>query len=112
MNNTIMNNTIMNNTIMNNTIMNNTIMNNTIMNSNEELTLAVETIIGLFRHYQISIPNLSSCWIEYLELKKRHCSKLDIEQSLYVLDAMASGYKDLKLEDLTRLLTYSASMAL
>ena len=72
--------------------------------------LKAATMIELFIFFRDSHPNLSKCWIEYLELKKRHCSNKDIEQSLLVLYNIAAGCKDLKREDIVRLLLYDISI--
>jgi hypothetical protein len=73
-------------------------------------TLKAVTMIELFSSFRSSHPNLTDLWITYLELKKRHCSNKDIEQSLLVLYNIAAGCKDLKREDIVRLLLYDISI--
>jgi hypothetical protein len=70
----------------------------------------IETIIDLFKLFCNTHPNIAHTWIAYLGLKKRHYAKDDIEQAMSVLNNLYLGLKDIKRDDLMRLLLYSASM--
>ena len=80
-------------------------------------TITAETMIYLFGSFRTSHPNLTELWITYLGLKKRHCdvnasiNRKDIDHGLLVLYNIAAGCKDLKREDIVRLLLYDASIA-
>jgi hypothetical protein len=75
-------------------------------------------IIDNFKLCSNTHPNLSHCWISYLELKKRHYNSNTqtpelvniIEQSKIVLNKIKSGHCDLKKEDIKRLILYSMSI--
>ncbi len=67
-------------------------------------------LIEKFNSYCISHPNLTECWLTYLELKKRHYSEPLVEQCEQVLTQMASGCDDLKQEDIVRILLYKRSL--
>jgi hypothetical protein len=70
-------------------------------------SILVDSIIERFKRYRSSHPNLSNCWLAYLELKKRHYSDLDIAQGHRVLDCIENGYPDLSRNDMIRVLLYS-----
>ena len=72
----------------------------------------MEEIIQQFKLYRTSHPNLSHCWIAYLELKKRHYDEFIVRQCRDVLDLLERGYPDLKEEDIVRLLVYKQSLSL
>jgi len=80
-------------------------------------TITAETMIYLFSDFKSSHPNLTELWITYIGLKKRHCdvnasiNRKDIDRGLLVLYNIAAGCKDLKREDIVRLLLYDASIA-
>lgn len=69
-------------------------------------------ILCLFNHYRISHPNLSECWMSYLELKKRHYDVFDILQCKKVLTLIENGYPDLNRNDMVRLLLYNHSCSI
>lgn len=69
-------------------------------------------LIQQFNLYRESHPNLSQCWIAYLELKKRHYDEIIEQQCRLVLDSLAQGYADLKKEDIVRLLLYKRSVSI
>ena len=68
-------------------------------------------LIQQFNLYRESHPNLSQCWIAYLELKKRHYDEFIEQQCRDVLDSLERGYADLKKEDIVRLLVYKQSLS-
>lgn len=73
----------------------------------------MENRIEEFKMYSISHPNLSRCWIDYLELKKRHYDARANEilmQSRTVLDWCEKGCSDLEENDIIRLLLYKRSV--
>ena len=70
----------------------------------------MDELIQEFNLYRTSHPNLSQCWIAYLELKKRHYDEFIVRQCRHVLDSLAQGYADLKEEDIVRLLLYKRSI--
>lgn len=72
----------------------------------------MEELIQQFKLYRASHPNLSHCWIAYLELKKRHYDGFIEQQCRAVLELLAQGYADLKEEDIVRLLVYKQSLSL
>ena len=74
-------------------------------------SIIVDSILERFRHYRNSHPNLSHCWLAYLELKKRHCSEMDLSQGTSVLNCIENGYPDLNRNDMIRLLLYKHSIA-
>jgi hypothetical protein len=71
---------------------------------------AMDTIIDKFKLYSLSHPNLSSCWITYLALKKRHYDKNLLEQCEAVLDSLKNGYTDLTRNDIVSVLFYKRSV--
>ena len=76
------------------------------------LDTILDNILDRFNHYRISHPNLSQCWIAYLELKKRHYSELDLSQGNKVLSFIENGYPDLNRNDMIRLLLYKHSLSI
>jgi hypothetical protein len=80
-------------------------------------TITAETMIDLFSSFRTSHPNLTDIWITYLGLKKRHCgvnatiNSRDIDHGLLTLYNIAAGCKDLKREDIVRILLYDASIS-
>jgi hypothetical protein len=72
--------------------------------------LIAATMIDLFNSFRHSHPNLTDLWINYLGLKKRHYTDADLDQGLLVLYNIAAGCKDLKREDIVRLLIYDVSL--
>ncbi len=72
----------------------------------------MEELIQQFKLYRASHPNLSHCWIAYLELKKRHYDGFIEQQCRTVLGLLEQGYADLKEEDIVRLLVYKQSLSL
>ena len=72
----------------------------------------MEELIQQFNLYRTSHPNLSHCWIAYLELKKRHYDGFIEQQCHAVLELLEQGYADLKEEDIVRLLVYKQSLSL
>lgn len=71
----------------------------------------MDSIIDQFKMYRFSHPNLSQCWIAYLELKKRHYDAGHHDENLsnhcfQVLDLLANGSADLPHDDIVRLLLY------
>jgi hypothetical protein len=72
----------------------------------------MDELIEQFNLYRNSHPNLSQCWIAYLELKKRHYDELIAQQCRAVLELLALGYLDLKEEDIVRLLLYKRSVCI
>ena len=75
-------------------------------------SILVDSILERFNYYRISHPNLSNCWLAYLELKKRHYSEIDLSQGCRVLACIENGYPDLNRNDMIRLLLYSISAAI
>lgn len=75
----------------------------------------MDSIIDQFKMYRFSHPNLSKCWLAYLELKKRHYDEGHYDENLsnhclQVLDLLANGYADLPNDDIVRLLLYYNSI--
>jgi len=70
----------------------------------------MDLLINQFKQYQVSHPNLSDCWIAYLELKKRHYSEILALQAAHVLEAIKNGYADLNKRDIIRLFLYKEVM--
>ena len=70
----------------------------------------METIIEQFKKYSISHPNVSYCWISYLELKKKHYDAITVKQSNYVLSMLENGYTDLNEKDILSILLYKQSL--
>ena len=72
----------------------------------------MEELIQQFKLYRTSHPNLSHCWIAYLELKKRHYDGFIEHQCRAVLDLLERGYPDLKEEEIVQVLLYKQSLSL
>jgi len=72
----------------------------------------MDVLIQQFKLYRASHPNLSHCWIAYLELKKRHYDGFIEQQCRAVLELLEQGYPDLKEEDIVRILMYKQSQKL
>ena len=72
--------------------------------------ILVDPIIERFKTYRTSHPNLSHCWLAYLELKKRHYSEIDLSQCARILANIENGYPDLNRDDMIRLLLYKHSI--
>ena len=70
----------------------------------------MDSIIERFKLYRQSHPNLSTCWLAYLELKKRHYDERLFTQCSAVLDQMARGCGDMKEKDIVGLLLYKRSI--
>ena len=70
----------------------------------------IDTIIERFKTYSISHPNLSHCWVAYLELKKRHYADFDLSEGERVLACIENGCTDLKRNDMVRLFLYKQSI--
>jgi hypothetical protein len=73
----------------------------------------METRIEEFKMYAQSHPNLSRCWINYLELKKRHYDGRAAEilnQSSAVLNWCEKGCSDFEENDIIRILLYKRSV--
>ena len=70
----------------------------------------MDTIIEQFKKYSISHPNLSDCWISYLEPKKRHYDETIEKQCNYVLSMLENGYNDLNKKYILTLLIYKQSL--
>ena len=68
--------------------------------------LIAATMIEVFNSFRHSHPNLTDLWITYLGLKKRHYTDGDLDQGVLVLCNISAGCKDLKREDIVRLLLY------
>jgi hypothetical protein len=66
-------------------------------------------LIEQFNLYRYSHPNLSTCWIAYLGLKKRHYDENIRIKCVHVLGLLEDGCADLKKEDIVRLLLYKQS---
>jgi hypothetical protein len=67
-------------------------------------------LIETFKLYRSSHPNLTSCWLAYLELKKRHYDEQMVQQCETVLARIANGCADFTNEDIVRLLLYKRSV--
>jgi hypothetical protein len=67
-------------------------------------------MLDQFKLYQHSHPNLSHCWIAYLELKKRHCDEIIIQQCVSVLEQLANGCADWSQQDILSVLLYKRSV--
>jgi hypothetical protein len=72
----------------------------------------MDVLIQQFKLYCTSHPNLSNCWIAYLELKKRHYDDFIEQQCRTVLELLEQGYPDLKEADIIRLLVYKQSLSI
>ena len=70
----------------------------------------LDAILDNFNNYRISHPNLSHCWLSYLELKKRNYSEIDLSQCKKVLTMIENGCTDLNRNDMVRLLLYTHSI--
>ncbi len=66
--------------------------------------------IDRFKSYRDSHPNLSQCWLAYLELKKRHYGGNLAIQSAAVLHKLENGHADLKTKDIVSLLLFTQSI--
>jgi hypothetical protein len=77
----------------------------------------INEIIAQFKLYQHSHPNLTRCWLHYLELKKRHYDANSLgttslgEQCAPVLNSLAAGFADLTHADIIRLIVYKHVLA-
>ena len=69
-----------------------------------------DLIINKFKCFRTTHPNLTYCWITFLELKKRHCGEINTEHCLLVLDKLHKGFPDLTREDCIRILLYMISI--
>ena len=67
-------------------------------------------LIEQFKKYRTTHPNLSNCWIAYLELKKRHYDANLLCQCQTVLDLFENGCADLKQTDIAAILLYKQSV--
>jgi hypothetical protein len=70
----------------------------------------MSNIIDRFKSYSNSHPNISHCWLAYLELKKRHYDKTALTQSTQVLHLLEGGHPDLKGTDIARILLFTHSL--
>jgi hypothetical protein len=70
----------------------------------------IDTIIERFKTYRMSHPNLSQCWLSYLELKKRHYDDFDLSEGERVLSFIENGCTDLNRNDMIRLFLYKHSI--
>ncbi len=68
--------------------------------------------IDRFKSYRDSHPNLSQCWLAYLELKKKHYDKNMTIQCAVVLRELENGHADLKTKDIVSLLLFTQSIEL
>jgi len=67
-------------------------------------------LIDQFKAYYTTHPNLTQCWLTYLELKKRHYGENVMKQCEVVLTRLAAGCPDLTEEDIVRILLYKRSV--
>lgn len=70
----------------------------------------VTAIIEQFKLYRVTHPNLSRCWLAYLELKKRHCDEKAIAHGNRVLEMIRHGCADWRDNDILRVLLYKRSV--
>jgi hypothetical protein len=66
-------------------------------------------LIEKFNLYRSSHPNLSECWIAYLELKKKHYDADLLQKCSSVLAKFEEGCSDIKRADIIRVLFYMAT---
>ena len=66
----------------------------------------MDIIVNKFKDYQSSHPNLSNCWLAYLELKKEHYGPGLAGQCSHVLAAIENGYADLSQREIMLLMLY------
>jgi hypothetical protein len=66
----------------------------------------MDIIVNKFKDYQTSHPNLSNCWLAYLELKKEHYGPGLAAQCRTVLAAIENGYADLSQRAILLLMLY------
>jgi len=66
-------------------------------------------LIAQFNLYRSSHPNLSNCWIAYLELKKRNYDANLLQKCSSVLAKFEEGCADIKRADIIRVLFYMAT---
>jgi hypothetical protein len=63
-----------------------------------------------FNLYSSTHPNLSHCWMAYLELKKRHYDTILAEHCSAVLEQLEQGCDDFEENDIVRLLLYKRTI--
>jgi len=70
----------------------------------------MEDLIEQFKMYRASHPNLSQCWIAYLELKKRHYDEIVMHQCGIVLELLKNNCADWTPADIVSVLFFKRSV--